>query len=73
MLTAVNTRGSFPCKRIKECTGLSYGQLNKAAEAGVHEGHDPGLIEGLKPAWGARKDVGAHHAALPDGVVTHRS
>ncbi len=42
-------------QRIKECAGLSYGQLKLAAKAGELEGHDPALIEGLKPAWGAKK------------------
>ncbi len=42
-------------KRIKECTDLSYGQLKRAAKRGEIEGHDPALIEGLKPAWGAKK------------------
>ena len=41
-------------KRIRESTELSYGQLKLAARAGELEGHDPALIEGLKPAWGAR-------------------
>ncbi len=42
-------------RRIRECTGMSYGQLRKAARRGELPGHDPSLIEGLKPAWGARK------------------
>ena len=42
-------------KRIKECTGMSYGQLRKAARRGELPGHDASLIEGLKPAWGAKK------------------
>ena len=42
-------------KRIRECTGLSYGQLKLAVKRGEIEGHDPALIEGLKPAWGAKR------------------
>ncbi len=42
-------------KRIKECTDLSYGQLKRAAKRGGIERHDPAIIEGFKPAWGAKK------------------